>query len=165
MLCDLVNELLHLPPKNRSQNAKQLERTFFNPEKIDIFTEKEAEYNQSLLRNKYKLASAVVEDQYEELIIDELFAKSKRTIQVLSNHLMLNKAVIDDIIDPKNPSQSPKKTSTKSRASSQSPGSSIILLKKPYQNQGHRSDIQTTIKLLIRCRKLYQAMQELKHIL
>ena len=109
----------------------------------------------------------MVEDQYEELIIDELFAKSKRTIQVLSNHLMLNKAVIDDIIDQKNSTsgQSPKKASTKSRSSSQNPGSSIILLKEQYQTQGHRSDIQTTIKLLIRCRKLYQAMQELKHIL
>ena len=46
----LVKELLNLPPANRNHYAKKIQEKFFNPDKIDVFTEQEAVYNATLLR-------------------------------------------------------------------------------------------------------------------
>lgn len=138
---ELVQAILNLPPKNKNKKIKELESKFFNPKKVDIFTEEESVYNDSLLRKKSHNEFKLKDDQYEEFILDELHQKAKRTVLVLSDHLQLNYTIFEEITSPKNVTQ--------------------ILLTKTYA----QSDINSVIKLLIRCRKLYQALHEIKLIL
>jgi len=76
--------------------AKELEAKFCNPVNLDIFTEDESSYNYSLLRKRDQHA----DEPYDVLILEELFNKSKRTVEVLSEHLLLsNNGQIEDIVD------------------------------------------------------------------
>jgi dTDP-glucose pyrophosphorylase len=71
-LYSLAISILSLPPKNKAKKTKELELNFFNPGRIDIFTEQESIYNDSLLKKKSVNEFSLKDDQYEEFILDEL---------------------------------------------------------------------------------------------
>ena len=112
-----------------------LEHELFNPEHIDIFTEEEACYNASFLRKKGQFGDT----QYDEIILDELYQKSKRTVQVLSDIMMLSEGH-EDLLEFR-----------ASVASPMSVLSSKILQKESYL----RVDKETVLTLLFRCKRLY----------
>ena len=88
-------DLLTLPPENRLEIAKKFEEKFCNPESVDIFTEDEAGYNFSMIRKR----DTFNEETFDEHVLEELFYKAKRTVEVLSPHLLLSHGLLDDIVD------------------------------------------------------------------
>ena len=154
-LFKLVKELVNLPAKNRLARAKELERDFCNPENADIFTEEEAGYNASLLRKGGSRGQAGSKETYDADLLVLLYKKARRTVEVLSDHLLLSTASVEediaDQLEKQNPS-SPKSAEKRT---------SIILRKHLYQ----RVTINTVIMLLLRSKKLYQAMYEVRKIL
>ena len=83
----LVYDLMNLAPQGKLAAAKLLEKEFMDPVELDIFTEEEASYNAMLLRKKDEHN----EEPYDEVILSELFKKSKKTIESLSEYLLLSK--------------------------------------------------------------------------
>ena len=73
-----------------------LESAFLDANKLGIFTEEQASYNASLLRKQ----GNIKDEPMDSSRLDDLFVKSKRTVEVLSDYLMLNKygQVQDDIV-------------------------------------------------------------------
>ena len=51
-LYKMVIDLMNLPHQNRIKLAKRVEKKYFNPFHLDIFSEEETNYNASLLRKK-----------------------------------------------------------------------------------------------------------------
>ena len=90
----LVRDLLKLPSLNRLSIARDLELHFIDYDSLDVFSEDEAGYNYSLLRKR----DAHTEEPYDDQILEMLFTKSKRTVEVLSECLLLSKND-DDIVD------------------------------------------------------------------
>lgn len=102
---------------------------------MNIFTEDEAVYNFTILRKR----DEHVDETYDEVVLDELFTKSKRTVEVLSEILLLSKNQVfadGDIIESMQHSPAAQ---------------SIVLWSSTYQ----QVNITTVIKLLLRCKKLY----------
>ena len=48
----MVLEMMDLPDKNRLRKSRKIEKQFFNPESLDIWTEEEAAYNARILMKK-----------------------------------------------------------------------------------------------------------------
>jgi hypothetical protein len=135
----LVQDLLSLKVENKLEVAKELENRFCNPDNADIFTEDESSYNYSLLRKRSQHA----DEPYDQEILEELFNKSKRTVEVLSEHLLLSRnGQIEDIVD---------QLQLEKEHPACGPNTSIVLMHTVYRD----INIQTVIKLLLRCKKLY----------
>lgn len=83
----LVHNLMNLPAQGRIQKAKELDKQFLDVDNEDIFTENEANYNAMLLkkRDEHK------QEPYSQEILMGLFLKSKRSVEVLSEYLLLSK--------------------------------------------------------------------------
>lgn len=145
----LVLDLMSLPPVNRLETAKELELHFCNPAKLQIFTEDESTYNFSLLRKRDQHSS----EPYDEEILGELFSKAKRTVEVLSEHLLLTAGTEDhDAID---------QVQADKENPAAGPANSIILMHQVYK----KVTINSVIKLLLRCKKLYGCLYEVKKLL
>jgi hypothetical protein len=110
---------------------------FLNPDRIDIFTEEEASYNASFLRKKGQ--EALGDTQYDEIILEELYQKSKRTIEVLSEILMLSDGQEELLLETRANVISPMSVSSK-------------ILNKPIYS---KVDKETVLTLLFRCKRLY----------
>ena len=149
------------------QATKVIERRFLNPQKVDIFTEEEAGYNASLLRRNTQQqrrrrdqldvdGESDMLDPHDAVLLDGLYGKAKRTIQLLSDHLFISRFAHEDLFgqasinEPGGASGQPM-----------SPKMSIILLNEEYRS----ANVHTVIKLLLRCKILYQAMHEVMRIL
>jgi hypothetical protein len=89
-----------------------LEKDFFNPNDIDIFTEEEAIYNASILMKK---GEEELLDQVDQNILEELAVKAKITIELLSEHLLLSIEESLDQVDDEEETQtcSPEKKNNK----------------------------------------------------
>lgn len=96
----LVMELRAQPHEDRIRNFRTLESIYVNPREIDIFTEEEAIYNAHVLRNRFETQhlNELPTEEYE-LKMYEIDQKARRSIQVLSNFLLLSKHSHKDIID------------------------------------------------------------------
>jgi len=71
--------------------AKQIEAKFLDFESLNIFREDEAVYNFTILRKRDELDCEHNAEVYDEVVLEELFTKSKRTVEVLSEILLLSK--------------------------------------------------------------------------
>lgn len=65
-----------------------------NPHKVDIFTEQEAKYNLTLLK---KQASSSMKHEFDEHSLQDTYERACRTIEILSEHLLLSKKKQQDI--------------------------------------------------------------------
>lgn len=93
-------ELRALPREDRVPRARLLEQIYLNPREIDIFTEEEATYNAHILKQSHqtqRLSGQPSDDH--EFYLYEIDQKARRTIQVLSNFMLLSKHAHKDIID------------------------------------------------------------------
>ena len=71
--------------------AKQLEKVFCDPIKLDLFTEEEAKYNATLLKKRCERGGeGDVIGKGDQSILEELYKKARRTVEVLSEHLLLS---------------------------------------------------------------------------
>lgn len=95
-LYKMVVELLTLPEQNRIKLSRRVEKKYFNPFHLDIFSEEETNYNASLLRKKRE---AKDDQAYDQMQLEDLNKKARHTIQVLSDFLLLSVASEDDVID------------------------------------------------------------------
>ena len=156
----MVKALLNLPPKGRLQRARTIEKEFFNPHSIDIFTEDEAAYNAHLLRKQHqKCDGTEARDDDYHIVLNAAHEKGRRTLQVLISHI-LNNANNEEAIDEASIFlQQPSIDHTISPLNSSMKKN--ILSRKNYL----KVNSNTVIKLLLRCKKLYQAMTEIKKIL
>lgn len=92
----MVVEFMSLPQQNRIKLSKRVEKKYFNPFHLDIFSEEETNYNASLLRKKRE---AKDDQAYDQMQLEDLNKKARHTIQVLSDFLLLSVASEDDVID------------------------------------------------------------------
>ena len=84
-------DLLKLPKEGLRDAAKILDKEFCNPDKIDIFTEDEAGYNASLLRQKgINNAQAAQDEAHDDELLEALYHKATRTVELLSEHVLLS---------------------------------------------------------------------------
>ena len=134
---------MNLPPAKRLEATRRLEKEFQNPDGIDVFTEEEAGYNASLLRQKGIHAS---EEEAHHDLLDALYHKAKRTVELLSEHLLLSKLSQEELgLDP---------SLDGGNRGAALAGSSIVLRHDDYNCVG----VETVILLLLRCKKLYEAL-------
>ena len=93
---DLALDVVHLPAAGQLAAARALEQHFCNPKGLDIFTEAEAGYNASLLRQKGAAGGADLQaatDAAHDLeLLQALYRKATRTVELLSEHVLLTKA-------------------------------------------------------------------------
>ena len=153
-----------MPPSQKSK-IDEMERQFFNPRSLDIYTEDEAKFHASTLRKRVSERADLLaqndadygnlEEAVDASYLSEVHGKAKTTVEVLSEHLELQHVLLDDL-------DSPDKRSTNK---DNLPGSlkqvSTILLNQQYMDQG----VNTVIKLLVRCRRLHQALFDMRKIL
>ena len=93
---DLAVDVVHLPAAGQLAAARALEQHFCNPNGLDVFTEAEAGYNASLLRQKGAAVGADLQadtDAAHDLeLLQALYRKATRTVELLSEHVLLTKA-------------------------------------------------------------------------
>ena len=96
----LVMEQRALPREDKMQRAKTLEEIYLNPREIDIFTEEEATYNAHILRHRFETGNLNEDPKNADgHYLYEIDQKARRTIQVLSNFLLLSKNAHKDVLD------------------------------------------------------------------
>lgn len=148
---------MELPPEGNKEKIKVLEREFLDPEVIDIFTEDEASYNAMILKKQ----DAKDEKGYSQDILEELYFKSKKTVIVLCDYLLLskNKALqeILDMLEEERIKQLDGQIITPKERQRQGK----IQLHKAYNHL----NLNACIKLLLRIGKLYTALADLKKII
>ena len=140
-----------------------MEKQFFNPKGFDIYTEDEAKYHASTLRKRVSERADLLEKndkeygQLEEAVdagyLQEVHTKAKKTVEVLSEHLELQHVLMDDLESPAKADNNAIPNGLKRQ--------STILLNQQYNDHG----VNTVIKLLVRCRRLHQALFDMRKIL
>ena len=154
-LFDLVEKLVNLGPENRVEKAQNLETHFCDADNLDIFTEEEANYNASLLRKRASRQSGA-QEPFKADVLEEVYQKARRTVEVLSERLLLSTGTEDVVDQLRLGEQQSSATSPLNAATA-----SLILLKNMYK----RININNVLKLLIRSKKMYEAMYEIRRIL
>ena len=86
-------------PAAQRHKVDELEKQFFNPKGLDIYTEDEAKFHSSTLRKRVSERADLLEKndkeygQLEEAVdagyLQEVHTKAKKTVEVLSEHLEL----------------------------------------------------------------------------
>jgi hypothetical protein len=77
-------EMFKVPKAERTEVLKQeIKQKFINPSQINIFTEQEAEFTAKMLKHQDQ-------NDFDQKEFNRLYSKAKRTIQVLSDILMLS---------------------------------------------------------------------------
>lgn len=152
----MVVEFMSLPQQNRIKLSKRVEKKYFNPFHLDIFSEEETNYNASLLRKKRE---AKDDQAYDQMQLEDLNKKARHTIQVLSDFLLLSVASEDDVIDQLQIEK--EQTSNPLQPICKGQRTSIILLNNIYS----RVNVDNIIKLLLRCKRLYGAMWQVRKII
>lgn len=155
----LVLELMALPKAGQREAAKRLETEFCNPDKLDIFTEDEAGYNASLLRQKgINNVQAAQDEAHDDELLEALYHKATRTVELLSEHVLLSTLTQEEIMAAVQEALLNSSMVTREAAVG---GSSIVLAHEDYKKVG----VDTVIKLLLRCKKLYLCLQDVKKLL
>jgi len=96
----LVMEQRALPREDKVQRARTLEEIYLNPREIDVFTEEEATYNAHILRHRFETGNLNEDPKNADgHYLYEIDQKARRTIQVLSNFLLLSKNAHKDVLD------------------------------------------------------------------
>ena len=155
-LFGLVEKLVNLPPEDRVEAAQNLETHFCDAGNLDIFTEAEANYNASLLRKRAARQSGV-QEPFKADVLEEVYQKARRTVEVLSERLLLSTGGTEDMVDQLQLEKQQSSATSPLNATT----ASLILLKNMYK----RVNINNVLKLLIRSKKMYEAMHEIRRIL
>lgn len=110
-------------PASERHKIDQLEKQFFNPKGLDIYTEDEAKFHASTLRKRVSERADLLEKndkeygQLEEAVdveyLQGVHTKAKTTVEVLSEHLELQHVLIDDLESPTKADNNPIPNSIK----------------------------------------------------
>jgi hypothetical protein len=184
---DLALDVVNLPAAGQLAAARALEQHFCNPNGLDVFTEAEAGYNASLLRQKGAAAGADLQaatDAAHDLeLLQALYRKATRTVELLSEHVLLTKAcgcAVDgheshdedheEEEDHGSPEAKPEGGALSAAQKGSAPEALIKVTDEQQEPGGqepasmalrhddyreHNVGVETVIKLLLRCKKLY----------
>lgn len=136
-----------MPPEGKRERMKELEKEFLDPEVIDIFSENEASYNAMLLKKQDNMNDL----EYSQDTLGELFFKSKKTVIVLCDYLLLSKSkALQEIVDMLEEERI-KQLDGQTISTKEKLRQGKILLHEAYDHL----NLNASIKLMLRIRKLY----------
>ena len=96
----LIIKISQLPHENLIERTQELEMQFFNPMKLDILTEKEAQYNATLLKQRsYSKRGNQQEPEtieHENQFRNDLYLRAFNTVELLSDHIFIAQAATFD---------------------------------------------------------------------